>query len=66
MVNLRCNDYGFECDYVTEGNIEKIIFDYRNHMNNEHGIDYSPGSILESIKRKIASPLKHIKSHMEC
>ncbi len=52
MVNLRCDDYGFDCDYVIEDTIEKVIFGYWEHMNNEHGIDYSKGSIWESVKRK--------------
>ena len=52
MVNLRCDDYGFECDYVIEGTIEKVVFNYWEHMNNEHGIDYSKESIWGSVKRK--------------
>ena len=45
-------DYGFECDYETKGHVEKIVFGYWEHMNKEHGINYSIGSIFESIKRK--------------
>ncbi len=52
MVNLRCNDYGYECEYESEGEIDKVIDDYREHMNEENGIDYSKEIILEFIKRK--------------
>lgn len=52
MVNLRCNDYGYECEYESEGEIDKVIDDYREHMNEEHGIDYSKEVILKFIKRK--------------
>jgi len=52
MVNLRCNDYGYECEYVSEGEIDEVVENYREHMNNEHGIDYSKESIMEFIKRK--------------
>jgi len=52
MVNIRCGDYGYECNYVSQGNVEKIVFDFWEHMNNEHGIDYSKETIAESIKRK--------------
>ncbi len=38
MVTVRCNECGFDCEFTTTGNIEKVIFDYWIHMNNEHGI----------------------------
>ena len=52
MTSLRCQDYGYECDYVSEGEIDNIVDDYREHMNQIHGIDYSRESILLFIKRK--------------
>ena len=52
MVNMRCDDYGFDCDYSIEGVIEKVIDAYWEHMDNEHGIDYSKGTIYKSIKKK--------------
>jgi predicted small metal-binding protein len=63
MVNIRCDDYGFDCDYTMEGVIEKVVFDYWEHMNNEHGIDYSKDSIYKSIKKKkTMTPLKSIEA----
>lgn len=38
MVTVRCNECGFDCEFTTTGNIEKVIFDYWGHMNNEHEI----------------------------
>ena len=52
MANLRCGDYGYDCDYIIEGAIQKVISDYWKHMNNEHGIDYPKGRIYEIIKKK--------------
>lgn len=52
MVNMRCVDYGFDCDYSMEGVIEKVIDAYWEHMNNEHGIDYAKETIYKSIKKK--------------
>jgi len=52
IVNIRCNDYGFDCDYFMEGMIEKVIDDYWEHMNNEHGIEYSKETIYKSIQKK--------------
>jgi len=52
IVNIRCDDYGFDCDYTSKGEIEKVIDDFWEHMNNEHGIEYSKGSIYKTIKKK--------------
>lgn len=52
MANIRCDDYGYECNYVSHGNVEKMVFDFWEHVNNKHGIDYSKETIVESIKRK--------------
>ena len=64
-IKLACSDYGFECDYEIEGAVEKVIFDYWEHMNNEHGIEYSKESILESIKRKNTIIQKSIEKTIE-
>jgi predicted small metal-binding protein len=52
MTKLKCKDYGFECDFVTEGEIEKVIEDFRNHTDEEHGIDYSKEAIMQFLLRK--------------
>ncbi|WP_316505499.1 DUF1059 domain-containing protein [Nitrosopumilus sp.] len=53
MVNLRCKDYGYKCEYMTNGEIDKIVDDYKEHMNDIHGIDYSRESVMLFVKRKI-------------
>ena len=45
-------DYGFECDFVVEGEIEKVIEDFRTHTEEEHGIDYSKEAIMQFLLRK--------------
>ncbi len=52
MAKLKCSDYGFECDFVAEGEIEQVIEDFRNHTNEEHGIDYSKEAIMQFLLRK--------------
>ncbi len=52
MINLRCQDYGYECEYVTEGEIDKVVDDYKEHMNDVHGMEYSRESVLLFVKRK--------------
>ena len=41
-LKLRCNDYGFECDFVLDGvkNIT-LLEKLREYFTEEHGIDYT-------------------------
>ena len=52
MAKLRCNDYGFECDFVAEGKIEQIIDEFGKHTEEEHGIDYPREALMQFILRK--------------
>ena len=52
MAKLKCMDYGFECDFVAEGEIEQVIDDFRNHTEEEHGIDYSKEAVMQFLLRK--------------
>jgi predicted small metal-binding protein len=52
MVSLQCKDYGYECQYVIEGEIDFVIDDYRQHMDKVHGIDYSKEVVADFVKRK--------------
>ena len=51
MVGIKCSYYGFDCNFSTDGKIEKVVDNFQQHMDHEHGINYSQGSICESIKR---------------
>jgi len=52
MPKLMCRDYGFDCDFVTEGETEKVIEDFRTHMEEVHGIDYSVEAVKHFLARK--------------
>ncbi len=53
MPKFVCKDYGFECDFVAEGNdIAKVIADYSKHSADEHGIEYSKEALMQFIIRK--------------
>jgi len=52
MARLRCSDYGFECGYVCEGEIEKVIEEFGKHTDEEHGIDYSKEALMQFILRQ--------------
>lgn len=52
MVELKCKDYGFECDFIAEGEIDMVIDKFRTHNEEEHGIDYSREAVMQFILRK--------------
>ncbi len=53
MTKLACQDYGFECDFVAEGDdIGKVIEEYGKHSCDEHGIEYSKEALMQFIIRK--------------
>ncbi|MCV0431468.1 DUF1059 domain-containing protein [Nitrosopumilus sp.] len=52
MAKLKCNDYGFECDFVVEGEIDMVLEKFGQHTDEEHGIDYSKESLMQFILRK--------------
>ena len=52
MAKLRCSDYGFECEFVSEGEIEEVIEIFGKHTDEEHGIDYSKEALMQFILRQ--------------
>jgi len=53
MPKLRCNDYGFECDFVAEDTeASKVLQDFGKHTLEEHGIEYSKEALMQFILRK--------------
>jgi predicted small metal-binding protein len=52
-IKVACKDYGFECEYVTEGkNGSHLIEQLRSHFEDEHGIDYSSEFLIQMIINK--------------
>ena len=52
MAKLRCMDYGFECDFIAEGDMQDVIASFGQHTDQEHGIDYSKEALMQFILRK--------------
>jgi len=52
LTKLNCVDYGFECDFVVEGDMEKVIEQFGLHTEEKHGIDYSKEALMQFIMRK--------------
>ena len=51
MTKLRCSDYGFECDYIAEGEAEQVIDYFKRHTLEEHGIDYPKETVMQFVTR---------------
>ena len=52
MVKLSCSDYGFDCDFMLEGEPSEIIEKFAKHTLDEHGIEYSKEALMQFIIRK--------------
>ncbi len=53
MTKLRCCDYGFECDFIVEGeDIQSVIEKFGKHTFEEHGIEYSKEALMQVIMRQ--------------
>ncbi len=52
MARLRCSDYGYECDFISEGEMEEVIQEFGKHTEEEHGIDYSKEASMQFILRQ--------------
>jgi len=53
ITKLKCRDYGFDCDFLVQGDIEQVIIEFGKHSDIEHGIDYSKQALMQFILRKI-------------
>ncbi len=51
MVKLSCSHYGYDCDFVADGNADDVISKFGDHTLNEHGIDYSKEALMQFILR---------------
>lgn len=52
MIKLSCKDYGFDCDFVAEGEVDEVITKFGTHTLDEHGIEYSKEALMQFILRK--------------
>ena len=52
-LKLRCEDYGFECEFSLneEKSIEQLQ-KLRNHFEEKHGIDYTIEAVTQMITNK--------------
>ena len=51
-LKLRCEDYGFECEFVLDEEKSLQLEKLRNHFEEEHGIDYTIEAVTQMITNK--------------
>lgn len=52
MAKLVCRDYGFECDFVAQGDDNTTIIEqFQKHTLEKHGIEYSKESLEFTLKQ---------------
>jgi len=52
-IKLKCNDYGFECDFTVQGQKNlTTLKQLREHFEEEHGIDYSSEFLIQMVVNK--------------
>ena len=51
-IKLSCRDYGFECDFVANGEVDSVISQFAKHTDEEHGIEYAKEALMQFILRK--------------
>jgi predicted small metal-binding protein len=51
-IKLSCSDYGFECGFFAEGEIDEVIPLFGKHTYEEHGIEYTKEVLMQIILRK--------------
>ena len=52
MGKAVCRDYGYDCDYSVEGDIEKVAEEFGKHTSEIHGIEYSKETLTKFMLNK--------------
>ena len=49
-IKLRCDEYGFECNFSLEGETNiGLLEKLRTHFEEEHGIEYPIDAVIQMI-----------------
>jgi len=52
MVKAVCSDYGFDCDFICEGELDTVVDDFGKHCTEEHGIEYEKETLTKFLLNK--------------
>ncbi len=52
MARAVCRDYGFDCDFEIEGDLEEVATKFGKHSSDEHGIDYAKETLMKFMLKR--------------
>ena len=47
MAKLVCADYGYDCEFIVEGESDQVAEKFRIHTEQVHGIEYSKETLTK-------------------
>ena len=53
MVKAICRDYGFNCEFISEGDLDTVIDEFGKHCTEKHGIEYPAGNTNQIFDKQI-------------
>ena len=53
MTQLKCSDYGFQCDFVIDVESHDVLEQFGKHMTQIHGIEYQKESLMTMLASKL-------------
>jgi len=53
MTQLKCSDYGFECDFLIDVESEGLLERFGKHMAQIHRIEYQKESLMTMLASKL-------------
>jgi len=52
MVKISCSNYGYDCEFESNGNNSTVLEKFQKHSMDEHGIEHSEGALEQLLIRK--------------
>ena len=52
MVKAVCKDYGFDCDFTCEGELDSVIEEFGKLCTEKHGIEYQSEPLTKFLLNK--------------
>jgi|TARA_B100000953_G_scaffold282427_1_gene260598 predicted small metal-binding protein len=52
MVKAVCSDYGFDCNFVSEGDLDTVTDSFGKHCAEIHGIEYERETLTKFLLNK--------------
>ena len=49
MVKAICKNYGFDCAFVCDGDLDSVIDKFGKHCTETHGIEYQPETLTKFL-----------------